>query len=112
MSAGKLDRKLQFRASTTVDDGLAVTEAWANTGPLYPCAVVQFSEAEEQGGGQVQAVQMTRFRVRYDSFTALLTPRNRIVYDGSEYDIVGRREVATIRRAYIDFMATARADLQ
>jgi head-tail adaptor len=109
--AGTLDRRLQFRAATTIDDGLAVTETWANTGPVYPCRVAQFRADEAQAGGQVQAKQSTRFTVRYDAFTSTITPLNRIVYEGDEYDIVARQEAANTRRAYLEFVAAARADL-
>lgn len=111
MAAGALDRKVQFRVAVTTDDGMAVVQTWANTGPVYSCAVVQFGEDEKTAGGQVQAVEMTSFRVRYDSFTSALTPKNRLTYEATEYEIFGRREDPKTRRRYIDFTAAARADL-
>jgi hypothetical protein len=109
--AGVLDRRLQFRAAQAVDDGLAVSQVWGNIGPLYPCQVTQFQANETQAGGQVQAKQMTKFMVRRDSFTAAITPRNRIVYEGAEFEITAVQEPVGTRRAYLLMTAAARADL-
>lgn len=109
--AGRFDRRIQFRQAVLTDNGLDVTQAWENVGPVYNADVVQLREDEQQRGGQVQASQVVRFIVRYDPFTASITPRNRLVYDNSEYDIVGKREPPNTRRALLEFTAAARADL-
>jgi head-tail adaptor len=53
---------------------------------------------------------MARFVVRYDSSISDVNPKDRLVFDGRTFDIMGAKEVAGTRRALIEITAAARSD--
>jgi len=109
MFAGKLDRRLQFRRAVLTDDGLSKTENWEDHGLPVWASRADASDGERWKAGEVGATIMTRFRVRYSSFTSDLTPKDRLVCEGREYDITGIKEVES-RRVAFEITASARAD--
>jgi hypothetical protein len=56
----------------------------------------------------VQANITTRFRVRWSTFTAGITPKDRLICEGVEYDITGIKDIG--RREFREITAAARAD--
>jgi SPP1 family predicted phage head-tail adaptor len=110
VTAGSLDRLIQFRRATLTDDGLGMVETWADHGQPVWASKKDASDAERWRAGEVQAHITTRFTVRYSAFTAALTPKDRIVSeDGREFDISGIKEVGQ-RRTFLEITAAARAD--
>jgi head-tail adaptor len=107
--AGALDRRVQFRRATLTDDGFALVEVWANHGDPHPAAKRDLSDGERLRAGEVQAHVTTRFVLRWSPFTADLTPKDRLVCEGREFEIVGIKE-AEGRRQWIEITCAARID--
>jgi head-tail adaptor len=109
MQAGALDRPVQFRRATMHDDGLGEVEDWLNYGGPVWASKHDVSDAERWRSGEVQAHVTTRFVVRWSPFTAGLTPRDRLVCEGREYEISGIKEVGGRRRG-LEITAAVRID--
>jgi SPP1 family predicted phage head-tail adaptor len=109
MRAGALDRPVQFRRATMHDDGLGQVEDWLDHGAPVWAAKRDVSDAERWRGGEVQAHLTTRFVVRWSPFTADLTPRDRLVCEGREYEIAGIKETEGRRRG-LEITAAVRTD--
>lgn len=103
-----LDRRVQFRRAGLVDDGYTSVEAWANHGAPVSASKKDVSDRERMAAMEVSATITTRFQVRYSAFTAGITPKDRLVCEGREYDITGIKEVG--RRVGFEMTANARAD--
>lgn len=106
---GALDRRIQFRRATLTDDGFGLVEAWSDHGEPVWAEKKDVSDGERWRAGEVQASITTRFTVRWSSFTADLTPKDRLVCEGVEHDITGIKEFGA-RRTYLEITAAARAD--
>lgn len=108
MFAGPLDRRVQFLRLTLVDDGLSSAETWAEHGSPVWASKKDVSDGERWRAGEVFANITTRFQVRYSAFSEGITPKDRIVCETVEYDIVGKKEIG--RREGYEITAAARAD--
>jgi head-tail adaptor len=106
--AGKLDRRVQFRRSTLIDNGLSKTEVYADHGCPVWASKRDVSDSERLRAAEVQAQLTTRFVVRWSAFAAGLTARDRLVCSGLEYDITGIKDLGT--REYREISAAARPD--
>lgn len=109
MSAGPLDRRVQFRRATEGTDGFGQTETWGNHGTPVWAHKAEVSDGERWRAGEVAAHITTRFRVRYSAFTAGITPKDRLTCEGRTYDISGIKEVGP-RRTFFEITAAARVD--
>ena len=105
----RADRRVQFERYTATDDGFGQVQDWTAHGSPVPAEKRDVSDAERWRAGEVQAHITTRFRVRWSEFTAGLTPKDRLVYEGRVYDISGIKELG--RRRTLEITAAARADL-
>ena len=103
-----LDRRAQFRRATLVDNGLEQVEVFANHGSPVPVAKRDVSDGERSRASEVQAIITARFQLRWSAFSAGLTPKDRLVCEGREYDITGIKEIQ--RRRVLEISASARAD--
>lgn len=108
MEAGKLDRRVQFRRSFPRDDGFQPVETWDSHGTPVWAAKRDVSDRERMAAQEVSATITTRFQVRWSSFTAGITPKDRLTCEGVEYDITGIKEIG--RRDALEITASARAD--
>jgi SPP1 family predicted phage head-tail adaptor len=108
-SAGPLDRRVQFQRATLTDNGLEQVETFANHGSPVSARKTDVSDGERARAGEVQAHITTRFLVRYSTFTAALTPKDRAVSGGVTYDISGVKEGAG-RRQWLEITCAARSD--
>jgi SPP1 family predicted phage head-tail adaptor len=108
MEAAPLDKRVQFRRATLVDDGVAMAEVWADHGHPVWASKTPISDGERWNAGAVGATVTARFRVRHSAFTAAITPKDRIVCDGQTFDIYGIKEIG--RRDGFEITAAARAD--
>lgn len=108
IGAGALDRRIQFQRAVIVDDGLASAESWDDHGTPVWAAKTDVSDGERWRAGEVSANITTRFQVRWSQFSADITPKDRLTYDGRIYDIVGIKEIG--RRVGLEITAAARAD--
>lgn len=108
LSAGELDRRVQFQAVTTTDDGYAEVEAWANVGSPRWAKRQDVSDGEKYRAQANISELLTRFTVRSDSLTRSLTTRDRLTSEGTLFHIVGIKEIG--RREYMEITAAARSD--
>jgi len=109
MDAGHLDRRVQFRRATLTDTGLGLVETFANHGSPVWAHRRDVSDGERWRAGEVQAHITTRFTVRSSAFSRGLTPKDRLVCEGVEYDITGIKQTDA-RRTFLEVTAAARAD--
>lgn len=109
MSAGRLAWLVQFRRASLVNDGFGMAETWADYGDPQWASKRDISDGERWRSGEVQSHASTRFAVRHNQFTAALTPRDRLVCDSVEYEIVGIKE-GEKRRQWIEITAAVRTD--
>jgi SPP1 family predicted phage head-tail adaptor len=105
-----LDRRIQFRRATLADDGFGFVETWANHGSPVWAKKTDISEGERWRAQEMQAQITTRFVVRYSEFTSGITPKDRIAFEGREYDLSGIKEIGA-RRTFLEITAAARSDL-
>lgn len=106
--AGKLNRRIRFRRATLVDDGFGQAETWADHGSPIWASRRDVSDAEKAGAGQVSATVMARFQVRASTFTRGLNPKDRLICDGREFEVMGLKEA--IDPGLIEITATAGTD--
>lgn len=109
VTAGHLDRRVQFRRATLVDDGFGQSQVWADLGAPVFAAKADLSDGERWRAGEVAAHVTARFRVRWSAFAASITPADRLSCEGREYDIAGIKEVEG-RRRFLEITASARAE--
>lgn len=109
MRPGKLDRRVQFRRATMVDDGFGQVEKWQDHGSPQWASKKDVSDGERFRASEVAASITTRFVVRYSAFTRDLTPKDRLVCEGLEYNITGIKE-AKGRRQWLELTCAARVD--
>lgn len=109
--AVNLDRKVQFQRQTFVDDGFSQVEVWADHGPRISAGRQDVSDGEKAVSGWIEAALVTRFTVRFSSFSRDLTPKDRLKSEGRTYDIQGIKEQAKTRRAFLEITAIARTDV-
>ncbi|MBI6630710.1 phage head closure protein [Pontibaca sp. S1109L] len=110
MNAGKLDRRVQFRRAVLVDDGYGSVQEWHDHGDPIPAAKRDVSDAEKWQAAEVSASITTRFTVRWNSFTSDLDPKDRLICEGRDYNIVGIKETPERRRRMLELTCVARAD--
>lgn len=108
MRAERLDRRVQFRRATLADDGFGMVESWVDYGGPIHAHRAFLSDGERWRAAQVQATATARFTVRYSPFSAGITPKDRLICEGVEYDITGVKEIG--RREWVEITAAARAD--
>lgn len=93
MSAGKLDRRIQFERFTLTDDGFQQVEGFADYGSPVWASKQDVSDGERVRAGEISAVLTARFQVRSSAFSRSVTPKDRITYDGSTFEIFGIKEI-------------------
>ncbi len=103
-----LDRIIQIQRATTTDDGFGTVETFTAHGHPIRAGKADLSDAERFRAGAVDAIRMARFTVRYSTFTAALTPADRLICEGVTYNITGIKEAAG-RRQWLEISATSAA---
>ena len=109
ISAGKLDRRVQFQRFDVTDDGFGQVETWADHGGPIWASKTDISDGEKWRASEVAASITTRFVVRYSTFTRDLTPKDRLTFEGRVFDIAGIKEIGD-RRRWLEITAAARVD--
>lgn len=100
MNYGVFDVSVQFRRGTVTDDGYQSAIRWNSANPeldnlgLPELAAREFiRDAERYAAGTVGVDAVARFVVRYSSFTAGITHKDRLVCEGRTYGITGIKEL-------------------
>lgn len=109
MKSSELDTRIQFLAPQAGDDGMRRKEGFALVGNKIWSKKTDVKDDEKSRAGQVSASIMSRFLVRYGSFTSSLTPKNRLQCAGVEYEILGIK-AGQGRRRSLEITAIAKAD--
>lgn len=107
--AGDMDRRIQFRRAVLQAGALGRSEVFADHGLPVWASKRDVSDGERARAAEVQAHISTRFVVRWSCFSSGLTPKDRLVCDGLEYDISGIKEVGA-RHTYLEITAATRVD--
>ena len=113
MKPEAFDRRIRLeRATITQDTGSGENiETWATLGPEKIWAEFKpVSDGEKVQAGEIASTLMARFTVRYDSAWSSVNPKDRLIFEGRTFDIMGAKEVAGTRRSLIEITASARAD--
>lgn len=106
--AGALDHRLQVRRAALTDDGVSQVQVWGDHGGPVWASRRDVSDAERWQAGALQAHVTTRFVIRWSSFAAGVTPKDRLVCDGAEYEISGVKVMG--RREMIEITCARRVD--
>ena len=93
MGARKLDRRIQFRRYTEVDDGFSKVENWADHGSPVWASKQDVSDGERVRGAEVSATLTARFVIRSSVFSRDLTAKDALTYKGVTYEIFGIKEI-------------------
>ena len=109
MSAGRLDRPVQFYRLELSAGDFGQVEAWAAHGGPVWAARKDISDGERWRAGEVQAHVTTRFTIRWSDFAAGITPRDRLESEGATFEIVGIKEGAG-RRQWLELTCARRND--
>jgi len=110
MTAGKMDRRIRIERATATDDGFtsAGTVTWSLLAEVW-AEVTPISDGERWRAGEVAAHVTHRFRIRYSSTAGSITAKDRIIYDGLEFNIAAPpKEIG--RRQKLEITASASAD--
>ncbi len=107
-TAGDLTERIQFRRAAETDDGYGSVLVWADYGTPLWASFLPVSDAERWSAGQLNATTMARFQVRWSAFTDGLNAKDRLVYDGREYEIIGVKDI--VLRRWREVTAVAGAD--
>ncbi|QYX58119.1 phage head closure protein [Roseovarius sp. SCSIO 43702] len=108
MMAGRYDRRAQFRRYVEIDDGFGTVQSWEDHGDPVWVQLTHVSDSEKWHAAQVQATVTSRLRLRWSSFAADISPLDRVICEGRDYNITGVKEIG--RRKAIEITASARAD--
>lgn len=109
MSAGKLDRRIQFRRYSEADDGYGVAQTWADHGSTVHASKTDLSDGEKWRSGEVAASVTARFVIRSSAFSQGVTPKDRLVCEGTTYEISGIKE-GKGRKQWLELTCSARSD--
>lgn len=105
ISAGNLDRIIQFLRADMVDDGYQSRPgAYVPHGEKVWAALRYVSDRERYAAGTVGVDAVARVTVRYSSFTAGITHSDRLLCEGRVFGVVGIKE--TGRRQWIEITAS------
>jgi SPP1 family predicted phage head-tail adaptor len=108
MQAGSLDRRIVLqRYSLTRDDLNNAVETWTTLATVW-AEKLDISDRERVTAAQLGADITTRFRIRYSSAVAALNPKDRVLYGGRTYDVMGVKEIG--RREGLELTTAARTD--
>lgn len=108
MDAGQLDRRIVLsRATSTVNAFNEPVYSWSTLATVW-AQMVPVNDAERMRAGETLANMQARFTIRWSATTATVDPRDRLTFNGREYDINGVKLIG--RNKYVEITATARAE--
>lgn len=109
MRAGDLDRRITLtRYGISYDSDNAPVEAYTTIATVS-ASWRRASAREVLASSEIGAMASDIFEIRYSSTVADLNPKDRLTYQGSEYNITAVDEID--RRVGLRIAATKRADL-
>lgn len=108
--AGRRNNKITFQRQTLNEDVLGGTEAgaWANLFALPRMSAVFYGTgSERRAAAAEQSAQVATFNVLADSETRTVTTKDRIVFNGANWDITAVTPIGGPLPYEIDFTAMA-----
>ncbi|MCE8548306.1 phage head closure protein [Ruegeria pomeroyi] len=105
LNSGSLNRRIQILRQSTTPDGYGGSEVtWDNLGgPLY-AARRDVSDSERLRAGAWDNKLVTRFTIRASAFSRGIRRTDKIVHEGTTYEISGIKEVQA-NRAFLELTA-------
>jgi SPP1 family predicted phage head-tail adaptor len=91
----KLDSRISFRSAIGDDDEYSEIHAFGDPGPEVWAGKVDVSDAERLRAGQVASTLTRRFVVASMALTRAITTKDRLIYDGVDYEIYSIKEIGT-----------------
>ena len=108
MRAGSLDRRITIERATESRDAFnSIVKAWATLTTVW-ASKQETRDTERVASQEVGAEITTRFQIRWSSTVSDVNPKDRVIFDGRTYDIVGVKEIG--RREGLELSASARSD--
>lgn len=108
MQAGKLDRRITLtRYGISYDSDNQPIEAWTTLATVS-ASWRRASARETLAGAEISAAATDIFETHYIDALATLNPKDRLTYQGDDYNVVRVDEVG--RRVGLHIEATKRAD--
>lgn len=108
MTVSRLDRRIQFRRRTLVDDGHASKPVWADHGSPVFGNRRDVSGEEKAQHGRVESFIHSLFTVRATAFTQEITPAYRLSCQGQNFNIISIRQVGE-RGCWLEISGRAEA---
>lgn len=103
MQAGKLDRRITLlRSIDTVTPFGDTEQTWVESNAVW-ASYTPLSDGERLRNGQTLASTTARFVIRWCLASAELLPSERLIFDGSTYQILGIKDIS--RREYRELTA-------
>lgn len=110
MRSGDMRRRATLqRATVTPNELNSQIETWITLAVVW-CAKRDVSAGEAMRAQETGAKLSTRFRIRYSAVVADLNPRDRVVFEGEEFNITGVRE--SKRDRWLEIDCVSRADIE
>ena len=108
MRAGAMDRRITLeRFTATRDEYNEPVQTWATLATRW-ASYEPLSDGERFRASETAANASARFVIRWSTDVADLNPKDRLVFEGTTFDIVHVKEVG--RRKGLEITAAARAD--
>jgi head-tail adaptor len=108
MDAGALDRRVTIQRATLVEGDYGSDETFATLATRW-ASRKDVSDGEKEQAGGLSGRLVSRFQMRWDTVTALLTTKDRLVCDGRIWDLIGVKLYGG-RQEAVELTAVARAD--
>ena len=108
MSAGALDRRLQFRRDLGTVGPLGKAEDWQDLGAPVWGSRRDIGDREKAAAGTIFAETSARFQIRASAFARGIRPADRLLCDGLLWEVLGLKEIG--RGDRIEITASARRD--
>lgn len=109
--AGALDRRISFQRQAAARDSMggSTDEGWVELIKVW-AKRVDANDAERQDSAERSATRVTRWKVRSSTIVKTVTPVDRILFDGDDYQIEGIKETKEGRNNYLWFTTVVRND--
>lgn len=111
LQGGKLNYRVTVQRNTQAVSGgyNEPQDTWVDLVTIW-ARRADLSDAEAYRAQEVGAQITTRFVVRYSSIAKTITPKDRLIFNGDYFNIVGIKEPVDTQRQWLEISAVARAD--
>jgi SPP1 family predicted phage head-tail adaptor len=108
--AGDLDRRVIVeRYATQLNDFNEPELVWSPAYTLW-ASYSAVSDAEKLSAGQINSSLSARFVIRSSAASRTIDSKDRLRFDGAEWEITGVKETKDGRKQFIEISATRQSD--